>query len=581
MGATARAAATAATAVGTIIDLLGGSRANPENPTTSLSNPAAWLYTAFGGGTSVTGAVVSAKTALTLDTVWRAVNLISTDVGKLPIHIYERLADDKGKQKARRHIAYNLLRYKPNKEMTAKRFRQTLQQHALLHGNGYAYIFRDSRGRPTELIPLNPTATTPVRVNGELHYVTTIATSTTADGMTPTGGEPRKLAAADVIHIAGLGWDGLSGHSWIAIARESVGLGLAMREHTARFFANGAEPGVVLQHPGKLSPEAAKQLAEDWASMHSGLTNAHKTAVLEQGMEAKTVAVNAKDAQLIQGRTFNVTEVANWFSVPPHKLGAKIATSYKSLEQENLAYLTDTLDGWLVDWEEEFREKLLSNKEKADDTHIVEFERKALVRADLMTRAAYLRIALAGRSWLTPNEARGIENLNSIDDDTSDERIDPANIIGKPPAGGNGDRSAGTTTALQHSLRSLLSETAGRMARRLGHHARTAAKKPEAFLDWLNTFENEHGDAIRAAFGGPLETAATAAGLDPIDHDGRQAAEYVCSEIRAALSDLCDTTPARNLAAAVDEAMTQLERDLPDQTADRFSLAQEPADATA
>ena len=573
MGATARAAA----AVAGILDVLG-SRANPENPTTNLSNPAAWLHTALGGGASITGALVNAKTALTLDTVWRAVNLIATDVGKLPLHIHRRLKDDRGKEKAKTHVAYQLLRHKPNREMTAKRFRQTLQQHALLHGNGYAYIFRDNRGRPQELIPLDPTATTPVRVNGELHYVTTVAFAAQAAGPDATSGQQRKLDPRNVIHIAGLGWDGLSGHSWIAMARESVGLGLAMRDHTARFFSNGAEPGVVLEHPGKLSPEAAKALAQQWNDMHSGLNNAHKTAVLEAGMKANTIAVGAKDAQLIEGRRFNVQEVANWFSVPPHKLGAKIATSYKSLEQENLAYLTDTLDGWLVDWEEEFRDKLLTDKEKADDSHVVEFERKALVRADLMTRAAYLRIALAGRPWLTPNEGRSIENLNALDDTTSDERIDPANIVGKPGTAGDGAQRNGTTTRLQHSLRTLTVTAAGRMARRLGCHARTAAKKPETFLDWLNGFEAEHGDAMRAALGGPLEAAATAAGLDPVDHDGRQAAAHICSEISDALSTLCDTTPRSQFAAAVDQAMTQLEADLPEQTAACYFPTEDPTD---
>ena len=563
MGATARAAA----AIAGMIDLLGSARANPENPQTDLSNPAAWLYNAMGGGASITGAVVNAKTALTLDTVWRAVNLISTDVGKLPLHIHRRLPGDRGKERATGHVAYQLLRHKPNREMTAKRFRETLQQHGLLHGNGYAYIFRDVRGRPQELIPLNPTATVPVRVNGDLHYVTQIATSTTADGKTPVGGEQRKLAAADVIHIAGLGWDGLAGHSWITMARESLGLGLAMRDHTARFFANGAEPGVVLEHPGKLSPEAAQALAKQWNDMHSGLNNAHKTAVLEAGMKANTIALNARDAQLIQGRQFSVNEVANWFSVPPHKLGAKIATSYKSLEQENLAYLTDTLDGWLVTWEEECRDKLLSDGEKTADTHIVEFERKALVRADLMTRAAYLRIALAGRPWLTPNEGRRIENLNTLDDDTSDLRIDPANIIGKPTApGGTGGR-AGTTTRLQHSLHSLLADAVGRMARRIGAHARQAAKKPKTFPAWLNGFENEHAGVVRDALTGPLDAIRTAGDAEPDVMMPAATAAALCSVVRDALDELLDV-PQSRFADAVDERMAELERDLPEQIAD-------------
>lgn len=413
---------------GFLVRVLGApaeGRASLENPSTPLSNPDEWLYEALGARKSASGVRVNRETALTYAAVWRGTNLISRDVGKLPLVIYKRQGE--GKARAPEHAAYNLLRRKPNQYMTAFVFRQTLQAHVLLRGNGYAYIFRRGDGTPLELLPLNPDSTYPVRENGVLMYITEI--SLTVQGQ--TGGAPvvqlRKLPAADVLHIKGLSFDGLIGYDVITKARESLGLGIAMEEFGSRFFRNNAKPSVVIEHPGKLTDQAAKKLREQWNSIHSGLENAHKTAVLEEGMKLKEFSIAARNAQLIESRQFQIREVANWFGVPPHKLGDTTRTAFASLEQENQSYLDDALDPWLVNWEEECWDKLLTEEEKAGDTHVIEFMRHALVRANLADRGIFYSAALSA-GWISRDEVRARENLNPIPDGQGQVFLFPLNM---------------------------------------------------------------------------------------------------------------------------------------------------------
>lgn len=370
-----------------------------ENPSTPLSAPDDWLWDAFGAGQSDAGTRVSAENALTFDPVWRAVTLISRDVAKLPLVVHKRLPV--GKRRAPEHAADYLLHYKPNSEMSAFVFRQTIQAHALLRGNGYAFILRAGAAQPLELIPLLPTNTYPIREGGRLWYVTKV------------GYEWRRLDPMDVLHIKGLSPDGLCGYSLIEKARNSIGLGMATQEFSARFFRNNARPSAVIEVPAEMPIEARRELLREWNQMHAGLNNAHKVAILTNGGKLNPFSVNAEDAQLIDSRKFSVIEISNWFGVPPHKLGDSSRTAYNSLEQENLSYLTDCLDSWLVLWEQECRDKLLTEQEKRNDTHSIDFIRQALVQVDLATRGAYYEKAVKG-PWLAPNEARAMENLNPI-----------------------------------------------------------------------------------------------------------------------------------------------------------------------
>ena len=365
-----------------IIDTLFGSR-SIETPSVPISQVTPesemWETLAGGGSKSDSGVSVNHKAALGYAAVWRAVNLISRDVAKVPLLVYHRL-DGGGKERATKHPAYRLLRRKPNEYTKAFDFKQTLTGHVLLKGNGYAYIFRRGDGAPLELLPLSPSVTWPVRENGRLLYVTTIG----ADDNTI--GETRKLLPENVLHIKGLGFDGLVGYDVLSYAKETFGLGIGLRRYGARFFRNNAAAGVVLEHPNAITTEAAERLVKGWDKMHSGLDNSHKTTVLEEGMKANVMTVDARRAQLKEMREFELREVANVLGVPPHKVGDTTRTAYASLEQENQAYLDEALDGWLCQWEEECTEKLLTEQEKTEDSHYCEFVREALVRLSYETK---------------------------------------------------------------------------------------------------------------------------------------------------------------------------------------------------
>jgi HK97 family phage portal protein len=404
-------------------------RRSLENPSQPL-DPWAGDDAGVAGSLSSSGAVVSRTKVLGLAAVWRAVSLISRTVAKLPLGVYRHVHP--GREIDPAHPAHAILCTRPNDCMTPFVLKQVLQHHVLTAGNGYAYIARRQDGRPLELWPLNPDRTYPVRANGVLYYVHELQS-----------GELRRLPAADVLHGKGLGYDGMQGYPVLSIARESLGLGLAAQGYGSVYFRNSARASVVLQHPGKLSKDARANLRESWERMHSGLDNAHRTAILEEGMQAKEMSSNAKDAQLLETRSFSVKEVANWFGIPPHKLGDSGTTSYGSLEQENQSFLDDAVDPWLVMWEEECESKLLTDYQRDRCTHSVCFDRFPLVRADLGQRGAFYTQALTS-GWMSRDEVRARENMNPIPGGDGSRYFLPLNL---GQAGGDPDGPDGPAVA--------------------------------------------------------------------------------------------------------------------------------------
>ncbi len=369
----------------------------------SLENPRTPL-TIEDDRPSSSGYPVSLDTVLGYPAVWRAVNLISKDLAKLPLVVYRKQKN--GKTPAVEHPSYTLLRYKPNPYHTAFVFKTLMQTRALLYGNAYAYIYRNADGTPYELLPLSPEDTFPVRENGVLLYVTQIKGNEFEF-------EQRKLPAMDVLHVRGVG-DELRGYSLFDKARESLGLGLAMQRFQAVQFKNAARPSVVLEHPAILSEIAKKTLREQWERMHSGLDNAHRIAVLSEGMKLHAFSYTSKDVELIESRHFEVRQVANWFGIPPSKLADKSSVSYNSLEMENQAYLDEGISPWSVAWEEECWNKLLSEDEKAMDSHVIEMNLNALIRANMEARYRSYKIGQE-MGVFSSNDIRNQEGFNAIE----------------------------------------------------------------------------------------------------------------------------------------------------------------------
>lgn len=387
---------------------------NPEDPRYPLNSRN--VLAAFRSEAASSGVPVGRETALTFSPWWRGITLVSSYVAKTPLLVYRRRPDGKGKARDPEHAAYRLLLYKPNEYQTANVFRRQMQGHAIAVGNAYAYIVRRGDGAPVELLPLDPGCTFPVRADGRLWYVT------------EAGVERRKLVPTDVLHLRGFSYDGVLGYSLIDKARETLGLGMGMHKWQTVFYGNNARPGVVLEAPGRLDPKTKVELREGWERLHAGLDNAHRTAVLDQGLKASTLAFTAEDSQFVESRAVNIRDVANFLGVPPHKIGDTSRTAYASLEQENQSFLDDGLDDRFHDWECECREKLLTEAEKEADTHCVEFDRRTLRRANLLDRSNYHRTALGGRPWETQNEAREDMGLDPLDDPKADEVLEPLNM---------------------------------------------------------------------------------------------------------------------------------------------------------
>lgn len=534
-------------------------RATPNNPSFDINSAEAW--DAFDTGKSDTGENVNRKTALGYSPVWRGVNLISRDVGKLPLITYERTYQSfgEGKERAVSHPAYRPLRWKANSEMTAFVWKQTIMGHALIEGNGYSYIFRDGAGRPLELVPLFPDQTYPVRENGVLMYVTHV------------NGTPRKLDRMNVVHIKGLSYDGLCGYSVIKCARDSLSLGMAASKFGRILFKNNARPSVVLEHPTKLQPKAVEELRSSWERMHTGLDNAHKTAILTEGLKAHILSFNAEDSQFLQTRQFEIREVANWFGVPPHKLGDTTRTAFASLEQENQAYLDEALDPWLVAWEEECRDKLLTEEEKDRDSHVVEFMRQALVRADMATRYNSYSIGI-NNGFLNPNEARARENLNPYEG--GDEFRFPLNMSGATNSQGGDDGDNKKTDQdddqdteeddaqgeRARAVSALVVDVVRRMTKRVNLHGVRASKKADGYLAWLESIEQDHRSVIESACQ-PVEATIRSL-LNPTYSDGTLSTWLIRSLVDA-WNGLADQVTEEKLPTAAMALAKRLEEELP------------------
>lgn len=435
--------------MGTLIRAL--SRAGSlENPNLPLNDANVWSDVFGDGYESASGVSVTHASALRISAVFRGVNLISTTVGKLPLFVQRRTGDANDKERATTHPAYALCRRKPNAYHSALTFRQTLTAHAILHGNGYSFIDRDGAGRPVALLPLLPDRTYPVRVAGVLSYVT------------ETNGSQSLLPAADVVHVRGLGFDGLTGYSVFRLASDDFGLSIAQTKFAGKFFANAATPKVVIEVPSTLSDSAFKRLQGSWERLNQGLSNAHKTAILEEDAKAKPLSVSARDSQLHESRKFDLVSIANWLGLPVHKIGGDGRTAYASLEQENQSFLDEAIDPWLCTWETELFDKLLTERQKNDDSHDIEFERKALLRTDVSARGEFYQKSV-GAPFMTRNEARSRENLSPIDG--GDEILTPLNMSAgtePEPADEPADRAD-----VGDPLRQIATETARRIAKRM------------------------------------------------------------------------------------------------------------------
>ncbi|QKE74761.1 phage portal protein [Arthrobacter citreus] len=402
----------------------------------SQATSGSWLYDLWTGGKTASGQSVNEFRAMQQATVYACQRIIGETIASLECRVYKKSSNG-SKELAVKHPLWSVVHHKPNTEIPAFNFWETMVHHLLSYGNAYAEIVRDGNGKIVELWPLLPDQTTLERNPKTLMlcYRTII----------PTTNEQVVLPFEKVLHIAGLGYDGRQGYSPIQLMRETLGLTLSLEEYGARYFGNGAKPGGVIEHPGNLSEPAQNNLRSSWNEMHEGLSNSHRIAILEEGMKYHQLGLAPEDSQFLESRSFQKREIAQIYRVPPHMIGDLEKASFASMEQQSLEFVQNCIRPWLERIEQAIRFKCIADIEM--DKIIVEFNVNSILRGDSKTRNEVLQIKRQN-GVITANEWREAEGDNPSDDEAADKLLVNSamvavnaviNPIDQSPKGGEGE----------------------------------------------------------------------------------------------------------------------------------------------
>jgi len=424
----------------------------------TFRQPSFWSVPNLESYVSKAGINLTHNNALSVTAYYSAVTLIAQTIGQLPLILYERM-EPRGKRRANEHQLYSILHDEPNPWMSAYKFRETLQGHLLTWGNAFAYIDWDMSGNTwvvQELFPLRPDRMTLEWQNGEIVYNYTLPS-----------GQQTTFRNAQILHIPGFGYDGLIGYDPLTLFRDALGLAKACEEFGARFFGNGSALNGVITHPGRLTEDAKKRMRQSWEDIYSGLSKAHKVAILEEGVAYQSIGIPPEHAQFLQTRQFQISEIARIFHVPPHMIGDLERATFSNIEHQGIEFVKYTLGPWLKAWESEINRKLLpkSQKRKYFAEHLVD----GLLRGDTSTR---FQAYATGRQWgwYSANDVRELENLNPIEG--GDQYMVPLNMM---PASMASEATPTKSLQLKSDRRRVLLRA--RTAERYQSTFRTAAAK--------------------------------------------------------------------------------------------------------
>ena len=360
----------------------------------------------FVFGKADSGERVDEKSAMQIATVYACVRLLAETVAGLPLHLYRMKDDTNSKERATDHPLYKLLYRQPNPEMTSFSFREVMMVQLLLWGNCYAQIIRDGRNGIISLYPLLPENMEIDRdEKGEIFYTYHAYTD-------EAPGENNKdiyFRNDEIFHVPGMGFNGLVGFSPIAMMKNSLGTTLAVEKYGSSFFKNGAQPSGVLEHPGVLkNPE---KIRENWSAVYGGANNAHKVAVLEEGMQYKPISLPPEDSQFLSTRQFGVNEICRIFRVPPHMVQDLDHATFSNIEHQSIDFVVHTLTPWLVRFELAIIKDLLLPEEQ--DLYFPKFNVDGLLRGDYQSRMQGYATGISN-GFLSPNDCRRLENMDLI-----------------------------------------------------------------------------------------------------------------------------------------------------------------------
>ena len=370
---------------------------NPQVPMTA-DNVGYFLDLFGGGGRSDANEIVSPNTAMQLSTVYACVRILSEQVGKIPMRVLEVSAA--GRRVAFDHPLFELLDSDPNPDMSAVTFKGCVTAQMLLWGAGYVEIIRNNAGQVMALWPRGAWATKPVRLNGQLAFATTD---------TP-GGQTRYIQGGDMVHLPYVSLDGINGISPIGQARQALGTALALDKFGARFFGNYATPKIVLTVPGQMKPEGKTAARAEWEMLQSGV-NQHRPAILDQGMDIKTMSIPPEDAQFLQSKGYAKREICSLYGVPPQMVGDLEKAIKSNVEQQGIEFLQYTLSPLLTRWTTELQRKLMPKLGRNAGRFVIAADTRELLRPDAASRQAFYQSGIQN-GYLVPDEVREMESLN-------------------------------------------------------------------------------------------------------------------------------------------------------------------------
>lgn len=393
------------------------------------------VHSSSGGGMfglqfrrPIAGVPIDHDSALTYSAVWACTKIISEHIAMMPWRAFEK--KNGVRQVADGSLLDGLLYRSPNDEMTSFDFRQALITSALLQGNGLAEIERTRHGEPAAFWGIDWQRVNPDRDRrGRLCY-----------DIAENNGKNTVLYAKDVIHLKGMGYDGLQGYSVIEYAKQCISLGLATEQFGAAFFGNGAMPGGVIEwndsgeQPDEWGPNAAKNMKSSWNKKHQGSAKHGGIEILEPGQTFKAISINPNDSQFLESRKFGINEVCRWFNVKPHKVADLERSTNSNIESQNIEHVTDTLLPWVTRLEQETDFKAYGRDTRKYSKHNM----SALLRGDLKARQEFYSTML-DRGVYSIDEVRAFEDMNPLENGTGKIRLVPMNMATLEQAAKNGN----------------------------------------------------------------------------------------------------------------------------------------------
>ncbi len=525
-----------------ILDLITKPRAS------GLENPAKWLADVITGDAAASGIKVTDESAITYSGIFAAIRIIAQTIGIFPWHVFERQGESRV---LRDDLDVDYLIWKePNPDMASQSFREALQGQALLFGNGYAEIVRDTLGNVVAMNPVDARTIKVVRdTAGGLVYEVHERRN---DG---TEGPVKSIPARDMFHLRGISPDGIVGYFLMKLARQTIGLGLATERYGATWFGNMSMPGGLFEYPGTMTEQGQKNIQASKDFFIGGPDRANKIPILEEGMKFTPLSVNPEESQFLQTRTYEIQEVSRWTGVPPHMLAELSRGTFSNIEHMGLEYVIYVAQPWATRWENEADRKLLPGER----TLFTKMNMNALLRGDMNARRLFYE-GMSRIGAMSPNEIRSNEDMNPYDGGdvhVMQAQMVPVNQLGQSqsvsgPIGADVER-------VKRANARVFAFAAERLVIRESKAAKHAAKKPRPQFDaWAEdfypTFTIDMVDTLLPA-AEAMTDVMLPAGINPEASQKLRlllhtyAAEHVdCSgiELDAAYSsgsvaDLCDT----------------------------------------